>query len=336
MGKNSLTINDVAKETGVSKSTVSRALRDAHDISPETKKRILEFAKAHDFRPDQTARNLKRGNSRTIGVVIPAYDIPFYSIAIGAIQDYASKVGYNVMVCHSNEQYEVEIKNVETLLNAGVDGIIISVARDSYKNLHLKRLRQKKIPMVMFNRVVEDIKGAKVVVDDYQGAYRMVQYLIERGCGRIVHVSGPRNLLLSTNRRMGYEDALSDHGIPPLKEHIFEGDFTRESGIRIGKKILMLKPLPDGVFCVCDAVAYGVMQAFKENNIQIPDMISVSGFTNEPMSSFVEPSLTTVGQPILDIGETAAKFLFEQLASKENVSKFCVFETDLIIRDSTK
>jgi len=336
MSKDHLTINDIARELGVSKSTVSRALRDAHDISPLTKKRILEFTRACDFHPDQLAQNFKRGSSKTIGVVVPAYNIPFYAIAISAIQDYAAQEGYNVMVCHSGEQFETEIKSVSALLHAKVDGIIISVARDSYQNEHLRKLRRKGIPLVMFNRVVEDIKGAKVVVNDYYGAYHMVQYLIESGCQRIAHISGPTNLLLSTNRVMGYQDALRDHGLSWREDYVFEGDFSRDSGVLLTEKIMDLNPLPDAIFCVCDAVAYGVLKVLKRQGLKIPDDISVAGFTNEPMSAFVEPALTTVGQPIYTIGEKAAELLFGQLRDKEEASKFCVLDTELIIRDSTR
>lgn len=336
MKRNILTINDIAKELGISKSTVSRAFRDTHDISPNTKKRILDFAAACDFHPDQLAQNFKKGSSKTIGVVVPAYNIPFYSIAISGIQDYASKMGYNVMVCHSNEQYETEIKSLNALLNARVDGVIISVARDSFQNVHIRKLKQKGMPLVMFNRVIEDIKAAKVVVNDYYGAYNMVKYLIESGCKKIAHIAGPKNLLLCTNRSMGYHDALRDGQIERDENYIFESDFTRESGMVIAERFLVQNPRPDAIFCVCDAVAYGVIKTLKKHHIKIPEEISVAGFTNEPMSEFVEPTLTTVGQPIYEIGEKAAELLFGQFENKDYASKFCVMETELIVRNSTR
>jgi LacI family transcriptional regulator len=205
-----LTINDIAKALKMSKSTVSRALRDAHDVNPETKSKVLAYAAKYDYRPDFVAKSLRSRSTKTIGVIIPAYNIPFYSIAICGIQDYAMKMGYNVMVCHSNEQYETEIKNVEALLNANVDGIIISVARDTEKNEHVQKLKRKGIPLVLFNRVIENFKASKVVVNDYYGALNMVNYLIKTGCRNIAHISGPNNLLLSNNRKEGYFDALKN------------------------------------------------------------------------------------------------------------------------------
>jgi len=260
MKKPNLTINDIAKALNVSKSTVSRALRDAHDVNPETKERVCAFAEKYDYRPDSVAKSLRSRSTKTIGVIIPAYNIPFYSIAICGIQDYAMKMGYNVMVCHSNEQYETEIMNIEALLNANVEGIIISVARDTEKNEHIKKLKRKGIPLVLFNRVIENFKASKVVVNDYYGALNMVSYLIKTGCRKIAHISGPENLLLSKNRKAGYLDALANAGIIADERRIIEGDFTIKSGMECMYKLLEKDTETDGLFAVCDAVAFGAMK----------------------------------------------------------------------------
>lgn len=336
MKKPNLTINDIAKALNMSKSTVSRALRDAHDVNPETKSKVLAYAAKYDYRPDSLAKGLRSRSTKTIGVIIPAYNIPFYSIAICGIQDYAMKMGYNVMVCHSNEQYEIEIKNVEALLNANVEGIIISVARDTEKNEHIKKLQRKGIPLVLFNRVIENFKAAKVVVNDYYGAFNMVDYLLKTGCKKIAHISGPNNLLLSNNRKGGYFDALKKAGIEPDKNLVAEGDFTIESGISCTEKILAENKGIDAIFAVCDAVAFGAMKVLKKKGIKIPDEISVAGFTNEPMAELVEPALTTVKQPIYEVGETASKLLFAQLNDTNLPAELCVLETTIEVRESTK
>lgn len=336
MRKPSLTINDIAKALNVSKSTVSRALRDTHDVNPETKRKILAFAQKHDYRPDSQAKGLRSRSTKTIGVIIPAYNIPFYSIAICGIQDYAMKMGYHVMICHSNEQYDTEIKNVEALLNANVDGIIISVARDTEKNEHIKKLKQKGIPLVLFNRVIEKFKVAKVVVNDYYGAFNMVNFLIKTGCKKIAHISGPKNLLMSINRKEGYLDALKNAGIVSDEEMVIEGDFTIESGIACTRRLLSQNDGIDAIFAVCDAVAFGTIIVLKETGIKIPNEISVAGFTNEPMAELVEPSLTTVKQPIYEIGETASKLLFAQLEDPNLPAELCVLETTIEVRKSTR
>jgi len=334
--KRKITINDIARELKISKSTVSRAMRDSHDINPETKRRVQEFAENKDYQPNQLAQSLRSRSTKTIGVIVPAYNIPFYSIAICGIQDYAMKMGYNLMICHSNEQYETEIKNVNALVNANVEGIIISVARDTEKNEHIRKLKRKGIPLVLFNRVIEDFKAAKVVVNDYYGALNMVTYLINTGCKKIAHVSGPNNLVLSNNRKQGYFDALKNAGLNVDERMVVEGDFTIGSGISCTKKLLAEVSDMDAIFAVCDAVAFGAMKVLKERGIKIPDEISVAGFTNEPMAELVEPALTTVKQPIYEIGETAAKLLFAQLNDPELPAELCVLETTIEVRNSTR
>lgn len=336
MKKPNLTINDIARALNISKSTVSRALRDAHDVNPETKEKVRAYADKYDYRPDFLAKSLRSRNTKTIGVIIPAYNIPFYSIAICGIQDYAMKMGYNVMVCHSNEQYETEIQNVEALLNANVEGMIISVARDTEKNEHVRKLKRKGMPLVLFNRVIENFKVSKVVVNDYYGALNMVNYLINTDCRKIAHIAGPHNLLLSNNRKEGYLDALKNAGIEVDAKLVAEGDFTIEGGMECMRKLLKENDGIDGVFAVCDAAAFGAMKILKENGIKIPAEISVAGFTNEPMAELVEPALTTVKQPIYEIGETASRMLFAQLEDPNLPAELCVLETQLKIRESTR
>jgi len=336
MKRPNLTINDIAKALNMSKSTVSRALRDAHDVNPETKSKVLAYAAKYDYRPDFVAKSLRSRSTKTIGVIIPAYNIPFYSIAICGIQDYAMEMGYNVTVCHSNEQYEKEIKNVEALLNANVEGIIISVARDTEKNEHIRKLKRKGIPLVLFNRVIEDFKASKVVVNDYYGALNMVNYLIKTGCRKIAHISGPNNLLLSANRKEGYLDALKNARIRIEENMIIEGDFTIQSGMDCTRKLLENNVEIDAIFAVCDAAAFGTMKVLKEKGLKIPEEISVAGFTNEPMAELVEPALTTVKQPIYEIGETASKLLFAQLNDPHLPAELCVLETTIEVRESTK
>lgn len=336
MKRANLTINDIARALNISKSTVSRALRNAHDINAETKKKVLDYAQKFDYHPDFLATSLRRRSTKTIGVIVPAYNIPFYSISICGIQDYAMKMGYNVMVCHSNEQYETEIKNVDALLNANVEGIIISVSRDTEKNEHIKKLKRKGVPLVLFNRVIENFKSAKVVVNDYYGAMNMVDYLVKTGCQRIAHISGPNNLLLSNNRKEGYLDALKKNGLKLDNKLIVEGNFTVESGIECARKLIDTNKNIDAIFAVCDAAAIGAMKVLKENGLKIPEEVSVAGFTNEPMSELVEPALTTVKQPIYEIGETAAKLLFAQLNDPNLPAELCVLDTTIEVRESTR
>jgi DNA-binding LacI/PurR family transcriptional regulator len=336
MKKVNITINDIADALNISKSTVSRALRDKHDINPETKRKVLEYANKHDYTPDFMGRSLQSKTTHTIGVIVPAYNIPFYSIAICGIQDYAMKQGFNVMVCHSSEQYEVEKRNVDALLAADVEGIIISVARNTELNEHIFKLKRKGIPLVMFNRVIEEFKAAKVVVDDYYGAKEMVGYLLKTGCKRIAHISGPSNIALSNHRKQGYLDALEEKGMQHDPLMVVEADFTIDSGMKGMSALLQQNNVIDAVFCVCDAVAFGAMKVIKKKGFRIPSDISVAGFTNEPMCEMIEPTLTTVKQPIYEIGESASRLLFSQILNPDLPTEISILNTELEIRESTR
>ncbi len=331
-----ITINDIAKELNISKSTVSRAIRNHSEINSETKKRILDYIKNIGFEPDALARSLRSGLTQTIGVVIPAYHIPFYSIAISGIQDYAFEQGYQIMICHSNNKIEIEKNNIKALLNSKVDGLIISVAEDSNTNQHIRTLKSIGLPLVMFNRVIEDIKASKVVVNDYYGAYDMTEFLLKGRKRKIIYFSGPSNLLLSANRKMGFVDAIHKNKIDDGNWEVIEGDFSGKTSYLTMKEILNKENEIDTVFCVCDEVAFGVMKAIKERNLKIPGDIAVAGFTNEPASDLVEPSLTTVDQPIYEIGRTAAKLLFNQINNDNLPAELAVLDTKLIIRNSTR
>jgi DNA-binding LacI/PurR family transcriptional regulator len=188
----------------------------------------------------------------------------------------------------------------------------------------------------MFNRVVEEFKAAKVVVNDYYGAKQMVSYLIKTGCKKIAHISGPNKLALSSHRKQGYLDALNEAGIEADPLMVVEGDFTIESGIKGMSSLLQLNHSIDAIFCVCDAVAFGAMKVIKRKGFRIPSDISVAGFTNEPMCEMIEPTLTTVKQPIYEIGESASRLLFDQLSDPETAPDICVLNTELEIRDSTR
>lgn len=334
--KNKITLNDIANALAISKSTVSRALRPNSEINCETKRRVLEFVKKHDYEPDQLAKSLRTGKSFTLGVIVPSYNIPFYALAIEGIQDYAFKKGYNIMICHSKEQSDIEEKNVRALLNSRVDGFIISVARDNERNEHIRKLKGKGLPIVMFNRVIEDLKVSKVVVNDYYGSINMMDFLINKGNKNIAYLAGPKNLLLCINRKQGFIDAMNKHNQQIDEELVVDGDFTLESGYKNMKLLLEKKRKIDAVFCVCDSVAFGAIRAIHDFGLNVPKDIDVAGFTNEPISEIFEPSLTTVSQPIYEIGATAAKLLFNQLEDPGMPAELSVLETELVIRKSTR
>lgn len=332
--KDQVTIKDIARYLGLSVSTVSRALRGMHDVNPETRVAVEELAAQLNYQPNLIARNQVKKQTFNLGVIIPSFTIYFYSQAISGIQEAALAAGYKVMICQTNESYEAEVNNLETLISSRIDGLLISLSKETNQYDHLLKLKTKGLPVVLFNRVC-DLEFSKVVVDDYKGAYKLTKHLLAIGCKRIAHISGPKQLLISQNRLRGYLDALNSENIKIDEDLIIECDFTTESGKECTKHLLQFGKKPDGIFAVCDSAAFGVIDELKENNIKIPDDIAVGGFTNEPFSKLIDPKLTTVAQPIFDIGRNAAKMVIEHIENYKTANQTKILDTELIIREST-
>lgn len=334
----SITIKDIAKELNVSVSTVSRALRGLPDVNDETKQAVVELASKMNYKPLNGALSMIEDRPYTIGIIIPGFLIHFYASAISAIQHVAYQTGYNVMICQSNESYEMEVNNTRALIGSNIAGLIVSISRETTNFEHFKQLYRRGFPLVFFNRVTDEIDTSKVVVNDYQGAFKAVEHLIEQGCKRIAHLGGPKNLLLSQQRMNGYIDAMKKHGLPIENNLIIHGDFTMENGIECAKRLLDLGEIPDGIFSICDSAAFGAMFAIKEAGYKIPDDIAICGFTNEPSTILVEPQLTTVSQPCFDIGATAADLLLEMtVTDRKNYRPTTkVLDTELVIRASSR
>ena len=333
MNQKKLTIVDIANMLNVSKSTVSRAFRDSYDIHSETKDRILKFAKEINFEPNSIAKSLKEKKTKTIGVLIPSFSIPFYATAICGIQEQVAKNGYNLLICQSNETYADEVIGLKMLVSSRVDGIIMSVSSETVKNNHIVQVKEMGIPVVLFNRTI-DLDISKVKVDDYGGSYKMTEHLISRGHKKIFFIAGPSNLILSQQRLSGFKDAMYVNKIDVTENMIFPSNFTIESGRDVATEILSQKDKPDAIFCICDNVAFGVIQYLKEHGYKIPADVAVAGYTDEPVASLIDPPLTTVRQPIKDIGINAAELLFRQLKYSNFKPVDITMPVQIIIRES--
>lgn len=329
-----LTIVDIARMLNVSKSTVSRAFRDSYGVHPETRDRILELAKELDFEPNPIAKSLKEKKTKTIGVLIPSFSIPFYATAICGIQEQVTKNGYNLLICQSNETYADEVNCLKTLVSSKVDGIIMSVSSETVRYNHIVQLIEKGIPVVLFNRTT-NLDISKVKVDDYGGAYQMTEHLISRGYKRIFYIAGPSNLLLTQQRLSGYKDAMYVNKLDVTDDMIFPSTFSIESGRESAARILSSEEKPDAIFCICDGVAFGVIQYLKEHDYKVPGDIAVAGYTDEPVASLIDPPLTTVRQPIKEIGEKAAELLFRQLKYTNFKPVVITMPVQIMVRKST-
>lgn len=332
-----ITIKDIAKELNISVSTVSRALRGLPDVNADTRKAVESMAKKLDYHPNAVAMSLVKSKTYTVGVIIPNFVIHLYSSAIGGIQDVLSEAGYNIMICQSNETYTTEVNNVQALISSRVDGLIVSQSKETRNLDHFKSVIDKHIPLVSFNRTLGNLPASKVEADDYDGAFNAVEYLIHTGCQRIAHIAGPQNLQISQNRLRGYRDALAKYQMPFREDYVKCCDFSIASGKESMIELLLLPIIPDAVFVVSDHPAFGVISALKERRINIPDEVSVVGFTDEPFSSLIEPSLTTVSQPIYEIGRATASLFLKQVNDPDHFQpETKVLKTELKVRNSTR
>ena len=335
MHKGQITIKDIAKELGISPSTVSKALTGHHDISSSTKKAVRELAEKWNYKPDQVALSLKSGLSKTIGVIVPEIVHYFFSTVIGGIEDVAYDSGYHVMFCQSSELYAREVKSVETLLSTRVDGILVSVSKATENFDHFRKIQEEGIPLVFFDRICDDIDTDRVIVDDEAGAYEAVSHLVEIGCKNIVHLAGPPNLLIGKNRENGYLRALRDHKIPIDRNNVIRCD-SREDAELVVPGLLKRAVRPDGIFAVNDMTAAMSIKIIINMGFRVPEDIAVVGFTGELISEITNPTLTSVAQHGYLIGKEAVRLLIDRLETKHDLPfQTKIIKTELIVKGST-
>lgn len=334
--RRAVTIVDIAEQLGVSKSTVSRALRGHGDIHPGTKKAILELAGQLDYQTNPLAYGLVKSRSNLVGILVPEfYHVFFPTVIIGA-QEVLSRAGYNVMICQSNESYETEVANVKALLASRVEGMLVSLTAQTNNFDHFRVLERKGVPVVFFNRICPELDTARVVVDDYEGAFRAVEHLIAQGYRRIAHLAGPPTLLISRQRRQGYLDALRQHGLPIDESLLIAYDLTPEKARIYARYLLDLPQPPDAIFAINDPTAIEILLVAREKGISIPQQLGLVGFSNDPVSALTEPGLTTVAQPMHELGRVAAQLFLDALTAPEGYQPPTrVLSTDLIVRRSS-
>lgn len=336
MSKRESTIRDIALKLDISVSTVSRALRNMPEVNEKTREKVLAVAKQLNYEPNRIAQSLRIKRTSTIGVIVPEVEMHFFSSIISGIQETANGLGYNVMFCQSNESYKTELANIQTLVSSRVDGLLISLSRETKDAGHINSLLEKGMPLVLFDRIFDDVNTSKVVVDDYQGAFNAVNYIIKTGCQNIAYLGGSKDMSISNHRLAGYMDALAQSNMSqtPLIVHC---ENLEEGAAIEAEKLLALPNPPDAIFCFNDPVAIKVMQVIKERGINIPDQISIIGFTDDPVSALITPSLTTVTQPSFQMGKIAAELLIKNIAAKGSfTTEVKTLKTELIIRDSTR
>ncbi|MFO7756124.1 MAG: LacI family DNA-binding transcriptional regulator [Bacteroidales bacterium] len=334
MNKENVTIKDIARELQIAPSTVSRALKDHPDISPETKKLVNSLAEKWNYRPNPIALRLKGGSSNTVGIIVPEIIHYFFSTVISGIEDYANEYGYNVMICQSNEEYEKEVKNIQTLVNSRVDGILISMSKLTRNMEHFHQLKDKNIPIVFFDRKCGEIESDSVVVDDAEGAYKAVKHLILEGRKRIVHLSGPPNLIIARERVNGYIRALNEFQHNVAEENIVKCDQMEEAEW-IVPSLMKRNPGPDAFFCVNDFTAAQTMKILKKLGFRVPEDVALVGFTNGQIARLTDPGLSSVDQHGYAMGREAARLMLDRIKDRSRPYQSRVIPTELVIRGSS-
>jgi len=330
-----LTIKDIARDLGVSVSTVSRALKDHPDISIETRLMVKNYAEKVNYRPNVLALSLRKQKSNTIGLIIPAIVHHFFSSVISGIEDLAYKEGYNLIICQSNENQLRETMNLQTLIDHRVDGILVSLSKTTKKTDHFKEAIENGIPTVFFDRVSDELESDKVITDDFEGGRIAANHLISRGCRKILHLAAPQHLLIGKYRRNGYCEALKSNAIEIREDRILKCD-TREEVLTLKNHILNLAPEIDGIFAVNDSTAIETIQVLQSNGFRVPEDIAVIGFGDGPNATIINPQLTTVVQKGYDMGRESVKMLLRRLnnPAAEINYQTKVFKPSLIVRQS--
>lgn len=334
-----ITIKDIAKALGLSTSTVSRALRDSYEISTETKRLVLEYAEKNNYHPNPIALSLKERRSRTIGVIVCEIANSFFSQIINGIESIAYSKGYNVIIAQSRESFDRELINLQFLTSRSIDGLIISVSTETKDFSYLKELHQKGMPIVFFDRIVDEIATHKVIADSFKGAYDATIHLIKNGYTRIAALANMGFLSIAKERLAGYRAALEEHGIAydeRLVKHCHHGGMVHSEVEDAVNELLALEQKPDAILATSDKLTTGCVRILKSKGINVPREMGLVGFSNTDLTELLDPPLTVIRQPAFEMGETATNLLLQLIESKRPVTDFetKMLTTELLIRDS--
>ena len=332
------TIHDIAKKLNLNASSISRALNNHPNVSEVTKQLILKTAKELNYKPNNLAANLRKGQNQTIGVVVPKINQNFFANVIAGLEEITYQNGYNLIICQSNESHEREVKCVNTLIHQQVSCIVISINAEFKDHTHLKNIIENGIQLIQFDRVVDELETFKVINENQQASEEAVTHLIAQGYKRIALLEGPQNLNIFKERKDGYLSALRKHNIPFLPELIKENAWTKELGAIATKKLLELPNPPDAIFAsTSDFSALGVLEVATKMGFKVPHQLGVCGYANEAFTEITSPSITTIDQHSVSMGKTIANLYFQEIRSdqKEAIPKIVSIKPQLIIRAST-
>ncbi len=336
--KAKITLKDIARELEVSISTVSKALKNSEEISRDTKEKVQAFAKLYNYKPNNIAISLKNKRTKNIGVVIPAIVHHFFTTVIRGIEKYANAKGYNVIVCLSEESFDREVINMEMLANGSIDGFIMSLSSETQQKgdyNHLKEVTEQGIPLVLVDRVTNEVDCDKVIIDDELGAYLATKNLIDQGRKKIALITTDDYLSVSKARTEGYKKALLESGMQVDSDRILKLSSMEMDESRI--ETFFSKKKVDAVLCVNEIFTVFSMRLVQKKGLRIPDDISFIGFTDGLLSKYANPSLTVIAQHGEKMGEVAAQMLIDKVENENEEENYQtrILEPTLVVRNST-
>jgi len=338
MRKKRTTIYDIAAKLNITASSVSRALNNSNYVNENTKQLILKTAAEMNYKRNILASNLRKGHSKTIGIVVPRINQNFFANVIAGIEEATYEKDYNLIICQSGESHEKEVKCVNALVNQQVDCIVISISADSHDYKHLKNVIDHGIQLIQFDRVVDELETLKVINDNEQASMEAVSHLIDQGYKRIALLEGPQNLDIFRQRKNGYLSALKKYKLPVIDELLVENALTKEMGAEATRKLLSLKNPPDAIFAsTSDFSALGVLEVATAMGFKVPGQLGILGYSNEAFTELTSPSITTIDQFSIYMGKTVADLYFQEMENKDIsvVPKTISIKPKLIVRSST-
>ncbi len=331
-----INIKQLAERLNLSTSTVSRAFRGHSDINKETKEKILAMARELNYQPNHLASNLRENKSKTIAVIVPEIANNFFSRAINGIEHVARIKGYHVLIYLTNDDFDKEVDFISELHNGRVEGIIMSATGEANDHSHMHRFRSKRVPLVFFDRMYDDVATSRVETNDYDSSFSATQHLIEKGCRRIVYLVVNKNLSIGKMRMQGYKDALEDAGLSFDEELVIDCSNGLAENMEILDK-MFLEMRPDGVFASVERLAIASYYVCHKRNLSIGKDIRIICFSSLEIAPLLNPALSTITQPAYEMGEEAANCLFRLLEGKDSVGKYehHVLASALVLREST-
>jgi len=329
-----VTIKDIAEEADVSVTTVSRVLNDKPDVSPNTRKNVLEKINELGYKPNSIARGLALQKTNTLGLIIPDISNPFFPDIARGVEDMANQKGYSVIFCNTDNEQKKEKEAIDLMKEKQVDGILLSLSTTNEKEL--KNLRKLEYPIVQIDRKIPNINYPSITIDNVKSAYTATKYLIKNGHKKIAHITGDLETITGSQRLKGFKKAIFEKNLNLNKSYIKNGDYSKKSGYQNMLALLKSNNPPTAVFIANDLMAVGAYQAVFKLNLSIPKDISIIGHDDIDVTKLVNPTLTTMSQPKYQLGNEAVQLLINEIESNKLSNEEIILNTNLINRNSIR